>query len=51
MGIISWKLLNQGFIVVKLMSLLRKCYGHHYNLVNRYGIYMSQMTMHMFRLS
>ena len=29
------RLLNQGFLVVKLMSLLRMFYGHHHDLVNR----------------
>ena len=33
-----------GFLVVKLKSSLRKCYGYHYDLANRYGISVSQMT-------
>ena len=33
-----WKLLNQGFLVVKLKSSLRKFYGRHHDLVDRYGI-------------
>jgi hypothetical protein len=33
------KLLNQGFLLVK--SSLRKCYGRHYDLFDRYGIYVS----------
>ena len=45
------KLLNQGFLVVKLKSLLRTFYGGHYDLATRYGISVSQMTMYMFRLS
>jgi len=32
------KLLNQGFLVVKLKSSFRKVEGHHHDLVNRYGI-------------
>jgi hypothetical protein len=31
-------------LLVKLKLSLRKCYGHHYDLVDRYGISMSQMT-------
>ena len=45
------KLLNQGFPLVKLKSSLRKFYGCHHDLVDRYGIYVSQMTMDMFHLS
>jgi hypothetical protein len=29
------EILNQGFPVDKLKSSLRKCYGHHHDLVNR----------------
>ena len=32
------KPLNQGFLVVKLKSSLRKFYGRHHDLVDRYGI-------------
>ena len=39
------KLLNQGFLVVKLKSSLRKGYGRHHDLVNRYGIFVSQITI------
>jgi hypothetical protein len=42
------KLLNQGFLLVKLKSSLRQFYGRHYDLVDRYGISASQMTMDMF---
>ena len=45
------KLLNQGFLLVKLKSSLRQFYGRHYDLVDRYGISASQMTMDMFHLS
>ena len=44
-------LLNQGFLLVKLKSTLRKCYGRHYDVVDRYGISVSQMTTDMFHLS
>ena len=39
------KLVNQGFLVVKLKSLFRMCYDRHHDLVNRYGISVSQMTI------
>ena len=32
--LLTRKLLNQGFLVVKLKSSLRKCYGRHHDLVN-----------------
>ena len=32
------KLLNHGFLLVKLKSLLRKYYGRHHDTVDRYGI-------------
>ena len=45
------KLLNQRFLLVKLKSLLRKFCCCHHNLVDCYGISMSQMTTHMLHLS
>ena len=39
--LITRKLLNQGFVFVKLKSSPRKLYGGHHNLVNRYGISVS----------
>jgi hypothetical protein len=47
--LLTRKLLNQGFLLVKLKSSLRKFYGRHHDLVDRYGI--SQMTTDMFHLS
>jgi len=47
--LLTRKLLDQGLLLVKLKSSLRKFYGRH--LVNRYGTSMSQMTMDMFHLS
>ena len=44
------KLLNQGFLLVKLQSSLRKFYGRHHDLVDRYGIFVSQLTTDMFHL-
>ena len=49
--LLTRKLLNQGFILFKLKSSLRKFYGRHYDLVDRYGISVSQMTMDMSHLS
>ena len=45
------KLRNQGFLLVKLKSSLQKFYGCHHDLVDRYGISVSQLTTDMFHLS
>ena len=44
--LLTWKLLNQ-----RLKSSLRKFYGRHHDLVDRYEISVSQMTTDMFHLS
>jgi hypothetical protein len=49
--LLTRKLLNQGFPLVKLKSSLRKIYGRHHDLVDRCGISVSQMTTDMFHLS
>jgi hypothetical protein len=49
--LLTVKLLNQGFLWVKLKSSLRKFYGRHHDLVDRYGISVSQMTTDVFHLS
>ena len=49
--LLTRKLLNQGFLLIKLKSLLQKLYGRHHDLVDRYGISVSQMTTDMFHLS
>ena len=36
--LLTRKLLNKGFLLVKLKSSLQKCYGRHHDLVDRYGI-------------
>jgi hypothetical protein len=46
--LLTRKLLNQTFLLVKLKSSLRKFYGRHHDLVDRYGISVSQMTTDMF---
>jgi hypothetical protein len=45
------QLMIQGFLSFKLKSSLRKFCGRHHDLVNRYGIYVPQMTTDMFRMS
>jgi hypothetical protein len=32
------KLLKQGYIAIKLKSLLQKCYGHHQNVLRNIHI-------------
>jgi hypothetical protein len=44
------KYLNQGFLLVKLKSSLRKFYSRRHDLVDRYGISMSQMSTDIFRI-
>ena len=48
--LLTRRLLNQGFLLFKLKSSLRKFYGRHHDLVDRYGISVSQMTSDMFHL-
>jgi hypothetical protein len=48
--LLTRKLLYQGFLLIKLKSSLLKYYGRHHDLVDRYGIYVSQMTTDMFHL-
>jgi hypothetical protein len=49
--LLTRKLLNQGFLLVKLKSSLRTFYDCHHDFVDRYGISVSQMTTDMFHLS
>jgi hypothetical protein len=49
--LLTRKLLNQGFLLDKLKSSLRKFYGPRHNMVDYYGISVSQMTTDMFHLS
>ena len=49
--LLTRKLLNNGFLLVKSKSLLRKFYRRHHDLVGRYGISVSQMTTNLFRFS
>jgi hypothetical protein len=49
--LLTRKLLNQGFLLVKLKSSLRKIDSRHHDLDDRYEISVSQMTKDMFHLS
>jgi hypothetical protein len=49
--LLTKKLLNQGFLLVRLKSSLRKFDGRHHDFVNRYRTSVSQMIMDMFPLS
>jgi hypothetical protein len=42
--------MNQGFLLVKLKSSLRKFYGRHHDLLTVME-HLSQMSMDMFHLS
>jgi hypothetical protein len=44
-------LLNQWLLLVKLKSSFLEFYGRHHDLIDRYGISVSQMTTDMFHLS
>jgi len=46
-GLETRKVLNEGFLVVKLKSSLLKFYSLHHDFVNRYGISVSQMITDM----
>jgi len=43
--LLTQKLLKQGYVAPRLKSSLRKLYGGHRKLVDRYEISISQMTM------
>jgi hypothetical protein len=45
--LIPTNLLNQVFLMVSLKSRLRKFFGRHHDLANRYEISVSQMTADM----
>jgi hypothetical protein len=42
--LLTRKLLNQGFLVFKMTSTLRKFYARQHNFGIRYGVSVSQMT-------
>ena len=41
--LLARKLLNKWFIMVEVIN--SKVYGHHHDLVNSYGVSVSQMAM------
>ena len=41
------KLLKQGYVAPRLKSSIQQLYGRHHNLVDRYEISISQMTMYL----
>jgi hypothetical protein len=49
--LLTRKLLNQGLLLVKLKSSLRKFYGRHHDMLDHYGISVPQTTTDMFHLS
>ena len=49
--LLTRKLLNQGFFLVKFKASLRKYYGRHHDLVDRYRVSVLQMITDMFHLS
>jgi hypothetical protein len=49
--LLTRKLLSEGFLLVKWKSSLRKFYGRHHDLVDRFGISVSQMTTDILHLS
>jgi hypothetical protein len=44
--LLTQKLLKKGYVATRLKSL-QKLYGRHHNLVDRYEISISQMTMNL----
>jgi hypothetical protein len=48
--LLTRKLLNEGFLLTKLKSSLRKFYGRHHDLDARYEISVSQMATDVFHL-
>ncbi len=45
------KLLEQGYVVIRLRSSLQKFYGRHHELVDKYGVTISNMRNDLFPLS
>ena len=48
--LLTQKLLKIGYVASKLKSSLTKLYGHYHDLVERYEILISQMTMDLLLL-
>ena len=47
--LLSRKLLSQGFARQRLLSSLRKFYGRHHELIDRYNVTVTQMTLDLFQ--
>jgi hypothetical protein len=43
--LLTWQLLKQGYVALRLKLLLQKLYVRHHDLVNHYEISIPQMTM------
>jgi hypothetical protein len=48
--LLTQKLPTQGYVATRLKSSLQKVYGCHHNTVDRYKIFISQMTMDLLLL-
>jgi hypothetical protein len=49
--LLTRRLFNQGLLLAKFKSSLRKYYGHHHDLVNHYEMSVLQTTTDMFQKS
>ena len=49
--LLTRKLLNQGFLLIKQKSSFRRFNDDHHDLVDRYEVCVSQMTTDMFHVS
>jgi hypothetical protein len=49
--VLAQKLLKQGYLAARVKSSLQKLYGLHHNLVDRYEISISEMTMDLFKMT
>jgi hypothetical protein len=49
--LVTRKLLNEGFLAVKVMSPIRKFDSRHHNLVTIYGIYVSVVIFRSFNMA
>ena len=41
---LTQKLLTQSYVVPRLLSSLKKFYGRHHQLIERYGVFVSKMN-------
>jgi hypothetical protein len=45
--LLTQKLLKQGYVASRLKSSIQKFYGCHHNLVDRYELSITQMTIYL----